>query len=123
MTRTKDTCSYCGKEIGDNEVLFQNELGTSICAECVENAYNALMETKAQTSEPSKTYNPSMMTPTQIYDFLNQYVIGQDNAKRILSVAVYNHMKLLEHYDNIEEGDVEVEKSNIILVGPSGKQG
>ncbi len=101
-----------------------------ICDECAEVIYECFYPSeeeesifgnpKATNAKKSQSKPAKQMTPTEIREFLDQYVVGQDYAKRVLSVAVYNHMKMLEHYDRAKNGDVELEKSNILMVGPSG---
>jgi len=112
-------CSFCGKEKGPNHVMVQSKDANSyICLDCIKMAWEAVSDT--QSDEGEEDFDTTKMTPVEIRNFLDQYVIGQDHAKKILSTATYNHMKLLEHYDNLQEGDVEIEKSNVIMVGPSG---
>ena len=114
-------CSFCGAS-GENVNIFRSNEHDDIyiCEDCVKQTFEALKEYEEQEKLEKTLNNPEVMTPSDIREFLDQYVIGQDRAKEILSVAVYNHMKLLEHWDNIQEGDVEVEKSNILMVGPTG---
>ncbi len=115
-----DYCSFCGGLRADVGVLFQGVDGANICDRCIENGHRLLHEHDA---EPKKSNTTPMkleelLKPAQIKEFLDQYVIGQDDAKRYLSVAVYNHYKRLLHTTD-EEG-VELDKSNIVLVGPTG---
>lgn len=116
-------CSFCGASADDKNV-FRSQVDENIyiCEDCIEQTHIALCEylKDIKKEEEDSVQNSAVMTPHDIRQFLDQYVIGQNSAKEVLSVAVYNHMKLLEHWDNLQEGDVEVEKSNIILVGPSG---
>lgn len=130
MSNSKVKCGFCGRS-QDDAFLLTSPLGhgVAICDECVKLAYdcvkNALGESEEEAVEKAveskiETKPAENMTPTEIRRFLDQYVIGQDYAKRILSVAVYNHMKMLNHYDQIKDGDVELEKSNVLMVGPSG---
>jgi len=119
MARKKSTCSFCGRET--NEV-FAGKDNTLICYNCIEMGHQILMEQSPELSGKNEDHwdmNLSQLPhPTQIKAFLDQYVIGQDDAKRYLSVAVYNHYKRLlqSHSDD----GVEIEKSNIILVGSTG---
>ncbi|MBP5218594.1 MAG: ATP-dependent Clp protease ATP-binding subunit ClpX [Bacteroidales bacterium] len=114
-------CMFCGRT--DNEVpyLLQGIEGF-ICSDCVELAHDYLKDTvspKPAAAGPERLDN--LKTPSEIKAFLDQYVIGQDRAKKMLSVAVYNHYKRINH--NLVDGigdDVELEKSNILLVGPTG---
>lgn len=114
-------CSFCGASGDDVNIFSSNEHDEIfICADCVKQTYAALREYEEEQEQEKIFNNPNVVTPTDIKEFLNDYVIGQDRAKAVLSVAVYNHMKLLEHWDNLQDGDVEIEKSNILMVGPTG---
>ncbi len=93
--------------------------GVFICANCVELCHNIIRQEKRKLSE-SKPLFTSIPTPREIKEYLNQYVIGQDHAKRTLSVAVHNHYKRLMHVDAGGDDDVEIEKSNVLLIGPTG---
>ena len=121
-------CSFCGKEPSFTDILVPSPLGDAyICSDCVDQIEGLLKDyfneekagkagakgKKAQKEAPAVKEIP---TPKQICDFLNQYVIGQDDAKKYLSVAVYNHYKRLAQ----TRDDVDIEKSNIIMVGPTG---
>lgn len=112
-------CSFCGRPADMAEVLVPSAgaAGVYICSDCVETINGILHDYKeqAKTAEPTKM--DSVPKPKEIYDDLNQYVIGQDEAKKYLSVAVYNHYKRLAQDKN---DDVDIEKSNVILVGPTG---
>ena len=118
-TRNKNRCSFCGRT--ENEVGFLiTGVNGCICDSCVEQAHEIVKEANMH-SHARKSGNfrlEELPKPTDIKNFLDQYVIGQDDAKRYLSVAVYNHYKrLLQVSDN---NDVEIEKSNIIMVGGTG---
>ena len=112
-----DCCSFCGRPM---KHLFSSEDGAMICDECIERGHQMVQEMMAQEAKGGKgnALNlHSLPKPVDIKAFLDQYVIGQDDAKRYLSVAVYNHYKrLLQPKDD----GVEIEKSNIILVGSTG---
>lgn len=113
-----DYCNFCGKS--DNEVnLLIAGMSSHICDACVERAYQMVKESlKATQGEPGLS-RADLPNPIGIKTFLDSYIIGQDDAKRFLSVAVYNHYKRI--LQNItDDDDVEVEKSNIIMVGPTG---
>ena len=112
-------CSFCGQVRQD---LFQGENNSYICPECIESGHKLVMEMMARAKKEQQqdgTLNlNSLPKPEEIKNFLDLYVIGQDEAKKFLSVAVYNHYKrILQPKDN---NDVEIEKSNILLVGPTG---
>ena len=116
-----DCCSFCGAKRADVEILFQGMDGANICNKCVENGHKILLDNE-MTPDRQKKAAPmkrdELMKPQQIKAFLDQWVIGQDEAKRAMSVAVYNHYKRL--MADPKEGDVEIDKSNIVLVGPTG---
>lgn len=120
MSKYKESikCSFCGKDKRDALMLIAGIDG-HICETCVEQAYEIINdELKVKTSKQKTAHSlPSSLTPAQIKTFLDQYIIGQTEAKKYLSVAVYNHYKRLNH---ISDDDVEIEKSNIILVGETG---
>lgn len=113
-------CSFCGQDYTDKPEIAVIEApgdsGAHICEKCLRKGNQLLQNSIKEEHTESK----EVMTPIQIKEFLDKYVIGQEKAKKILSVAVYNHMKLLDHYDNIKNGDVELEKSNVIMCGSSG---
>ena len=116
-------CSFCGKTQDSVRKIVAGP-GVYICNECIE-LCNEIVESEYY-EEDDETYTlaglDKIPSPREIKEILDQYVIGQERAKEVLSVALYNHMKLLEHWDNLSEGDIEVEKSNIIMFGPSGIQ-
>lgn len=114
---TNDYCSFCGRS--DNEVsLLIAGLSAHICNNCAEQAYLIVKESLDTKKETLSFDKKGMPTPIQIKEFLDQYIIGQDDAKRALSVSVYNHYKRLTQKP--DKNDVEIEKSNIIMVGPTG---
>jgi ATP-dependent Clp protease ATP-binding subunit ClpX len=107
-------CSFCGRPESQVGRLIIGEKG-AICPDCVEIASELLKE---QGVRPQRAgYSGQLPKPQQIYDFLNEYVVGQERAKKILSVAVYNHYKRISS-SNMD--DVELQKSNILLIGPTG---
>lgn len=113
-------CAFCGRPANMSEVLIPSALDeTYICAECVDQIHDMLKEYRHEESEKNNENIDltSVPKPKEIHDFLNQYVIGQDDAKKYLSVAVYNHYKRLAQG---KDDDVDIEKSNIIIVGPTG---
>jgi ATP-dependent Clp protease ATP-binding subunit ClpX len=90
-----------------------------ICAACVDLCHNIIKQEKRKTG-PARYLTGTIPSPRQINEFLDQYVIGQERAKRAMSVAVHNHYKRLAHTDAADEDDVEIDKSNVLLVGPTG---
>jgi len=117
--RKPSTCSFCNRSQRDVGPMVEGPEDVYICSNCVELCHNIIRQEKRKLSETRPLFS-SIPTPRQINDFLNQYVIGQDRSKRILSVAVHNHYKRLLHTDTAGEEDVEIEKSNVLLVGPTG---
>ena len=120
----EDYCSFCGRPASQAGVLLAG-LNGLICHDCVEQAQKIFHEQQPADSQQPSPHSPQPITdipkPVEIKTFLDQYVIGQEAAKRTLSVAVYNHYKRLNY--NVQHGDkndVEIEKSNIILVGETG---
>ena len=93
-------------------------IGAYICNNCIESAHSIITEEFERRSKEFNIDNIDLPKPRQIKEFLDQYVIGQDEAKKFLSVAVYNHYKRISQY--IDNDDVEIEKSNIIMVGATG---
>lgn len=115
-------CMFCGRSEQDVPFLLQGIDGF-ICSDCVELAHGYLAEAlgspSRRSSAPEKLEN--LKKPHEIKAFLDEYVIGQDRAKKLLAVSVYNHYKRINHnLCDREENDVELEKSNILLVGPTG---
>ena len=114
--RVQYRCSFCGK--GQEEVrrLIAGPGSVYICDECVELCREIIDEDEPPSPRPERTFT-RIPTPKKLYDQLNQYVIGQERAKKILSVAVYNHYKRISAGDDDE---VELQKANILLLGPTG---
>ena len=107
-------CSFCGKSQHEVRKLIAGP-SVYICDECVELCNDIIREELEGAGESEREQLP---TPHEIHDFLDHYVIGQQPAKKVLSVAVYNHYKRLESYKHRD--DVELAKSNILLIGPTG---
>ncbi len=108
-------CSFCGKSQKQVKKLIAGP-GVYICDECIDLCNEIIEEELAETSDVDFGDLP---TPTEIHEFLNTYIIGQEHAKKILAVAVYNHYKRVEFGNNLDN-EVELSKSNILLVGPTG---
>ncbi len=109
----KNKCSFCGRSESIVGSLLTSKFGGAICKECAQ----ICSEVFNERIESNIAEDIVLMTPKEIKNVLDQYVIGQDEAKKILSVAVYNHYKRIL---SSEESDVEVQKSNVLLVGPTG---
>ena len=110
-------CSFCGKEKKDVNVLIAGITG-HICDSCISQAYTIIKEDVSLKTNKELASDLKLLKPQEIIEHLNQYVIGQQDAKKVLSVAVYNHYKRLLYKENSD--DVEIEKSNVILVGETG---
>ncbi len=121
-TGTTKHCMFCGRSERDVPFLLQG-LDGFICSDCVELAHDYLKDTLGTVSKDGKPLGrlEALKKPVEIKEFLDEYVIGQDRAKKMLAVAVYNHYKRINHnlVDRPDDG-VELEKSNILLVGPTG---
>ena len=124
-THKHDRCSFCGRSRDSVKVLFQGGDGVTICNDCIEVGYkslesNDMTASKGKNSAQTNGFKPeNILKPQQIHDFLDSYVVGQNSAKRSIAVAVYNHYKRLVAAQSKNE-EVELDKSNIILVGPTG---
>jgi len=112
-------CSFCGKSQHEVKKLIAGP-SVFICDECIELCNDIIRDEAPPEAAPSKAGKSDLPTPSEIKDSLDQYVIGQDTAKRILSVAVYNHYKRLKHMGANGKDEVELSKSNILLIGPTG---
>jgi len=116
INKIMDKCSFCGRSKKDVNILIAGVSG-HICDSCIEQAHQIILEELKQ-KDSFDISSIKLLKPIEIKAFLDQYVIGQDEAKKVLSVAVYNHYKRLAQKDT--KDDVEIEKSNIILVGETG---
>lgn len=115
----EQTCSFCGRSYTEAGLLLTGVDGSLICEDCVRLAIGVFDENRAEKATSKYTLNKGKLPkPNEIKEFLDQYVIGQDDAKKYLSVAVYNHYKrILQPKD---KNETEIEKSNVILVGRTG---
>lgn len=104
-------CSFCGKSYSEVDRLIAGPNGVYICNECIVKAYNLLTK-----ENQKKNVKKNIPKPTEIKAYLDQYIIGQEEAKIVISVAAYNHYKRIYQ----DKKDVEIEKSNILLIGPTG---
>ena len=111
-------CSFCGRKKSEVEILISGQNGF-ICENCVEQAHAIVKESVHEDEFSPATSIEELKKPREIKEFLDEYVIGQDQAKKQLSIAVYNHYKRLLHNKD-ENKSVEIEKSNIIMVGETG---
>ncbi|MGA2498786.1 MAG: ATP-dependent Clp protease ATP-binding subunit ClpX [Tepidisphaeraceae bacterium] len=119
--RRVTTCSFCGKSSRDVGPMVEGPSDVYICANCVDLAHNIIRQEKRKLSSATPHSVGAIPAPRQIKEFLDQYVIGQEYAKKALAVAVHNHYKRLTIADKAaEHGDVEVDKSNVLLIGPTG---
>ncbi|MBO5955300.1 MAG: ATP-dependent Clp protease ATP-binding subunit ClpX [Clostridia bacterium] len=111
-------CSFCGKAEEQVKRLIEGP-GVYICNECVE-LFFEIFEDEIETAAPevAETDLKDLPKPREIKNFLDDYIVGQDKAKKVLSVAIYNHYKRIGH--NVENDDIELQKSNILLLGPTG---
>jgi len=110
------TCSFCGKSQDEVKKLIAGP-AVYICDECIDLCKDIIVE-EAKLEEAAETDQSDLPRPSEIKETLNDYVIGQEQAKKILAVAVYNHYKRIQYV--ARTGDVEVQKSNILLLGPTG---
>ena len=114
----KRHCMFCGRSEREVSLLLQG-MDACICADCIKLADDYLKDIAKEQGSPNLGKVESLYKPKEIHAFLDQYIIGQDRAKKLLSVAVYNHYKRLNN--NLEGNDgLELEKSNILMVGPTG---
>ena len=115
--QTERKCSFCDRAECDVNILFTGMKG-NICDQCIENAHHLLQEANGDMNKPQSSKSDlqqhKLYKPREIKAFLDQYVIGQDDAKKVMAVAMYNHYKRLMQP---AQDEVEIEKSNIIMVG------
>lgn len=118
-------CSFCGIPIKTSSYAVRGlEPDTCICEDCASRAYGLIAELKRKRTDDQENIGSkakkNRFTPMEIKAHLDQYVIGQNKAKEILSVALYNHYKMLDNAELDIAKDVEIEKSNVLLLGPTG---
>ncbi len=118
MAKDKELCSFCGREKAKTNMLIAG-LSAQICDYCVIQA-NAILQEEIPQKKNTSFSKTKILKPAEIKAHLDQYVIGQDDAKKVLSVAVYNHYKRINQISVKDKDDVEIEKSNIIIVGETG---
>ena len=111
-------CSFCGRKSGEVDLLVSG-IDAHICNECIEQGHLILnQEDHRKSRKRAKDFEVDLLKPKEIKEHLDEYVIGQDEAKKVLSVAVYNHYKRL--IQTVEDDAVEIEKSNILMIGQTG---
>ena len=110
--KQEERCFLCGKLKSETEKLIKGKYGC-VCDVCAQEAYEILNEDE----EGEISHNAQMVKPSQIKAHLDQYVVGQDEAKKTLAVAIYNHYKRLRQE---KKSDVDIKKSNLLLIGPTG---
>ncbi len=117
-----DVCAFCGRSTEEFDLKYVRGINSNICGDCIKKAYDALK--KSEETHDFNLFENELPKPKEIREFLDQYVIGQDEAKKILSVAVYNHYKRIRYAHSqtkkINHDEVELDKSNILLLGPTG---
>ncbi|HIV56070.1 MAG TPA: ATP-dependent Clp protease ATP-binding subunit ClpX [Candidatus Anaerobiospirillum stercoravium] len=121
--KKKNFCLFCGEPASPTRALIQSSSGYCICSDCVERCAQIVKDKKKMLldkEDPGYIDLENIPTPHEMAEHLDQYVIGQDDAKKVLSVAVYNHYKRLKHTARAEADDVELGKSNILMIGPTG---
>lgn len=116
--KSKAICSFCGRSGSQTDTFIEGPNNIFICPECVDLCHNIIQQNRKRISGPALSLK-EMPKPKEIKQYLDQYVIGQEHAKKYLSVAVHNHYKRLLHTDS-NDSDVEIDKSNVLLIGPTG---
>jgi len=116
--KSKAICSFCGRSGNQADTLIEGPDDVFICPECVELCHNIIKQNRRQV-DGQRTNSRPTPKPREIKEYLDQYVIGQEKAKKYVSVAVHNHYKRLLHSD-IGDSEIELDKSNVLLIGPTG---
>ncbi|MGB2806590.1 MAG: ATP-dependent Clp protease ATP-binding subunit ClpX [Sedimentisphaerales bacterium] len=116
--KTKAICSFCGRAGSQVEPFIEGPNNVFICPECVQLCHDIIRQDRKHLSRPAIVLK-EIPRPREIKEYLDEYVISQEHAKKYLSVAVHNHYKRLLHTDS-DDSDVEIDKSNVLLIGPTG---
>src|SRR5690606_16931906 len=116
MEKEQVRCSFCGRSKSEVDVMIAGVTG-HICNHCISQAQNIVKEEVSGKTAKDYAHQLKLLKPKEIKSFLDEYVIGQDEAKKVLSVAVYNHYKRLSQIGIETKDDIELDKSNILLVG------
>jgi len=117
-SRARTICSFCGRSSGRNDTFIEGPNKVFICPECVDLCHDIIQQSRKKVGKTAVNLK-EMPKPREVKQFLDLYVIGQEHAKKYISVAVHNHYKRLIHTDS-ENSEVEIDKSNVLLVGPTG---
>ena len=115
MSKAELHCSFCGKKKAETVLLIAG-IDAHICDECIEQA-NGIILQESKQGKTTESKDSELLKPQQIKSFLDDYIIGQDYTKKIISVSVYNHYKRI---NQLRSDEIEIEKSNIIMVGKTG---
>ena len=116
--KSRTICSFCGRSSSQIDTFIEGPDNVFICPECVDLCHDIIQQNRKRLSRPAVSLK-KMPKPRDIKEYLDQYVIGQEHAKKYISVAVHNHYKRLLHADS-DDSDVEIDKSNVLLIGPTG---
>ncbi len=119
MAKQEMNCSFCGRPKSETNLLIAG-IDAHICDRCIDQAYGIVLEEEESKHLEDLSNDLLLKKPMQIRAFLDEYVIGQDQTKKVMSVAVYNHYKRLMQEMNGDDEDIEIEKSNILMVGQTG---
>lgn len=118
MARNSKICSFCGRSSKEVKRLIDGP-GVAICEDCIRTC-NDILKVEPIHSPATEDFLGKIPTPKEIHEYLNDYVIGQEEAKKVLSVAVYNHYKRVKFQEQFKADGLEMDKSNILLIGPTG---
>jgi ATP-dependent Clp protease ATP-binding subunit ClpX len=116
--KSKAICSFCGRSGSGADAFIEGPSNVFICPECVDLCHDIIQQNRKRLRRPAVSLK-EMPKPKEIKEYLDQYVISQEHAKKYLSVAVHNHYKRLLHADS-DDTDIEIDKSNVLLIGPTG---